>query len=159
MKTLHHEIFIAAPVEKVWNTMLEDATYRQWTSAFNPAGSWYEGDWSEGSTIRFLGPDPSKPAEVGGMLSRVAENKLHRFVSLEHVGVIHNGIEDTTSEEVQSWVGSHENYTFVEEGGGTRVVVDLEMKGGDLPEMKEMMDMFDTQWPEALLKLKELAEK
>ncbi len=159
MEKLHQEIVINAPVEKVWDTMLGDKTYREWTSAFNPAGSWYEGNWDKGSRIRFLGPNPEKPEEIGGMLSTIAENQLHKFVSIEHLGEIHNGVEDTTSERVQAWVGSHENYTFVEENGSTRVIVDLEMKGSDTPEMKEMMKAFEGMWPKALQKLKELAEK
>jgi uncharacterized protein YndB with AHSA1/START domain len=45
---LHFATTINAPKEKVWDTMLQDATFRQWTALFNPNGSsWYEGDWIE----------------------------------------------------------------------------------------------------------------
>ena len=44
MEKLHFSISIKAPKEKVWDTMLNDVTYRQWTSVFNPPGSYYEGD-------------------------------------------------------------------------------------------------------------------
>ena len=57
MTTLHYLIFINAPKEKVWDTMLKDETYREWTKPFCE-GSYYRGDWSEGSKIIFLGPDP-----------------------------------------------------------------------------------------------------
>ena len=50
MDKLHFAIDVNAPKHKVWDTMLEDSTYRQWTRPFNQNGSWYEGDWSAGST-------------------------------------------------------------------------------------------------------------
>ncbi len=160
MEKLHFETFINAPVEKVWNTMLEDATYRQWTSAFNPAGSWFEGDWSKGSTIRFLGPNPQNPEEgIGGMVSRIADNQLHKFVSIEHLGEIHDGVEDTTSDRVKQWAGAYENYTFTEENGGTKVAVDMGMGASESKEVTDMMEMFKGMWPKAFEKLKELAEK
>lgn len=159
MEKLHFETFIKATPEKVWNTMLEDRNYRAWTSAFNPHGSWFEGDWSLGSSMKFLGPNPSKPEEIGGMVSRITDNQLHKFLSIEHLGEIQNGVEDTTSDRAKMWAGAHENYTFTEENGGTRIAVDLEMGSSDSQEVKDMVDMFKGMWPNALEKLKEIAEK
>ncbi|HRH23605.1 MAG TPA: SRPBCC domain-containing protein [Candidatus Magasanikbacteria bacterium] len=152
MKKLHFEIFIAAAPEKVWNTMIQDATYRQWTLAFNELGGWYEGDWNQGSEIKFLGPNPADPSKVGGMLSRVAENRPYEFISLEHYGMIMDGVEDTTSDEVKKWTPAFENYTFVEKDGGTQVIIDIDTN-------EEYADMFAEMWPKALEKVKELAEK
>lgn len=150
MQKIHFSIFIKAPVEKVWNTMLEDKTYREWTTAFNP-GSYYKGSWEKGSKMLFIGPDPKTGLE-GGMVSRIEENKPHEFVSIEHLGFIQNGVEDTTSEMIKDWIGAHENYTFVPKNGGTEVQVDLDVA-------ESHKDMFDAMWPAALQKLKELAEK
>ncbi len=150
MQKSHFEIYINAPKEKVWDTMLGDATYREWTKAFN-VGSYYKGDWSQGSKILFLGPNPDGSGE-GGMVSRVQENRQYEFVSVEHVGMIQNGVEDTTSEEVKKWIPAFENYTFTEKDGGTEVSVDLDLAD-------EYKKMFDEMWPKALLLLKELAEK
>lgn len=36
---LHFTITINAPKEKVWDTMLQDTTFREWTAPFNPNGS------------------------------------------------------------------------------------------------------------------------
>jgi hypothetical protein len=47
-----------APVERVYKTMLEDETYRQWTAVFNP-GSHYIGSWEKGAKILFIGTDDS----------------------------------------------------------------------------------------------------
>jgi len=151
MNKLHFSITVNAPKAKVWNTMLDDKTYRVWTEAFTP-GSHYVGDWSKGSKILFLGLDP-KTGQMGGMVSRIKENRLHEYISIEHLGMVQDGQEDTTSEAVKAWAGAHENYTFKEKDGKTEVLVDMDSSGGDFEEM------FKDMWPKALQKLKELAEK
>lgn len=149
MQKLHFSITINAPKEKVWNTMLEDKSYREWTSAFNP-GSFFQGDWSKGSKMLFLGPDP-ETGEEGGMVSRIAENKPYEFISIEHLGIIKNGIEDTTSEEAKKWTPAFENYTFEDVNGTTRLLIDTDSE-------ESYAEMFNEMWPEALQKLKTLAE-
>ena len=52
MEKLNFSILIDAPKEKVWNTMIEDNTYRMWTEEFTP-GSYYVGDWNNGSKFYF----------------------------------------------------------------------------------------------------------
>jgi uncharacterized protein YndB with AHSA1/START domain len=150
MKKIHFKIDINASKEKVWDTMLEDATYREWTAPFNE-GSYYKGDWTKGSEIIFLGPDPETGKE-GGMVSRIAENKKYEFISIEHLGIIKDGVEDTTSEEVKKWTPAFENYTFKEKNGTTEVIVEMDIND-------EYKEMFEGMWPKALQKLKELAEK
>lgn len=150
MQKLHFEIHIDAPREKVWDTMLQDVTYRKWTAPFHP-GSYYTGDWSEGSKILFLGPSDDGTGD-GGMVSRIAENRLHEFISIEHLGLVTNGIEDTTSEEVKKWTPAFENYTFANDGAGTKLSIDLDTN-------EEFKDMFEGLWPKALQILKELCEK
>lgn len=150
MEKIHIVTFISAPCKKVWDVMLSDATYRDWTAAFYP-GSYYKGDWSEGSKILFLGPSPTGEGE-GGMVSRIKENRLHEFISIEHLGIVSNGVEDTTSEATKGWAGAHENYTFTEKDGGTELTIDLDILESEKANMEEM-------WKKGLVKLKELAEK
>jgi hypothetical protein len=150
MNKLHFSITINAQKAKVWNTMLEAATYRVWTEPFS-AGSHYIGDWSQGSKILFLGPNPNT-GKRGGMVSRIAENRLHDFLSIEHLGMVLDGIEDTTSDAVKGWAGAHENYSFNEKNGKTEVLVDIDIT-------EDFKEMFEGMWPKALQKLKELAEK
>jgi hypothetical protein len=149
MQKLHFSILIDAPKEKVWHAMLDDKPYREWTSAFSP-GSYYKGDWSKGSKILFLGPNP-ETAEVSGMVSRIAENKPYEFISIEHLGIVHNGVEDTTSDEARKWSPAYENYSFKEKGGATEVLIDTDV------DEKETA-VFNEMWLEALQKLKEIAE-
>lgn len=151
MGKLHYTIDINAPKEKVWQIMLSDQTYRQWTEVFQP-GSYFEGSWDEGAAIRFLAEDNGK---IGGMTSKIAHNIPYEFISIEHLGEVIDGKDDTTSEEAKLWAGSLENYTFQEHDGVTTLTVDLESP--NMPE--EMAKMFDQMWPTALQKLKELAEK
>lgn len=148
MEKLNFSIDIKAPKEKVWNTMLEDKTYRAWTEVFSP-GSHYIGDWNKGSKILFLGPGQN--GEMGGMVSRIKENILHEFISIEHVGIVKDGKEDTTSEEVKDWAGVLENYSFTEKDGVTKVSVEMDSN-------EEYSEMFKGMWPKALQKLKELSE-
>lgn len=144
MTDLHYAIQINAPREKVWRALLEDATYREWTTVFMP-GSHFEGDWSEGSKMLFLGPDPEGGKE-GGMAAMVKENRPQEFISLEYHAEIRNGVE--TPMEGNGF----ENYTLEDKDGGTEVSIDLL----GLPE--EYKDMFNDAWPKALEKLKEIAE-
>ena len=147
MNTLNFSIFINAPKEKVWPTMLGDVTYRQWTKPFNET-SYYEGDWSEGSKILFLGTDKDGKNE-GGMVSRVVRNIPFEYVSIQHLGMIENGVEKPWEEAGEGF----ENYTLTEEDGGTQLDIELT----NLPD--EYVEMMNTMWPKALEVLKTLAEK
>ena len=147
MQKLRFSILINAPREKVWKTMLEDATYRKWTEAFSP-GSHFVGDWQRGSKILFLGPAESGQS---GMIGRIAENIPFEFISIEYLGVVENGREDTSSPASKGWAGAHENYAFKARDGATQL--DIEVDTAD-----EFKDMFAEAWPKALKKLKELAE-
>lgn len=149
MKTLNYSIFINASKEKVWNTMLEDATYRAWTAPFNPAGSSFKGNWDKGSIIHFIGVDAKTGKEDGGMYSEVAENKLHEYVSLKHLGEIKDGVEVPWEKPEQI---AFENYTFVEKDGGTEVLVEIT----NMPD--EYLGWMNDLWPKALEALKELSE-
>jgi uncharacterized protein YndB with AHSA1/START domain len=145
--TLHFDTTIAAPRPAVWDVLLSDATYREWTAEFTP-GSYFVGDWSEGSRMLFLGPGADGES---GMVSRVLTNRPHEQIVLEHVGLVENGREDTTSDAAQAWAGARESYTLQDADGGTRVVVAMDTTD-------EYREMFDTVWPKALRRLRDLVE-
>src|SRR5690554_4471670 len=46
LESLHFEIHIDAPVEKVYHTMLEEKAYAEWTAVFSP-GSHFKGSWDK----------------------------------------------------------------------------------------------------------------
>ncbi len=146
MKKLHFEIDINASPEKVWDAVVDDRKYREWTSAFQE-GSYFEGGWEKGDSIRFMAENMD-----GGMVSEIAESRKYSFISIKHLGMIKEGKVDTTSEEVRKWVPAYENYTFKKSDGKTKFEVEL-----DSDESYE--EMFTTTWPEALKKLKGVAER
>ena len=144
-KTLTFEIVIRAPRARVWATMLDPVTYKAWTSAFCE-GSYFVGSWDEGAKIQFLSPSGD------GMTAVIAENRLHEFVSIRHLGVIEKGVEDTSSEKVRAWAPAYENYRFSDLPEGCRLTVTVDT----VAEYEQYMR--DT-FPKALALLKELAEK
>jgi hypothetical protein len=150
MKKIHFSTTIHAPVEKVWDSIVNDAPYREWTDVFSP-GSHFQGSWEKGSKILFLGPDP-KTGAVGGMVSEIAESTLHKYISIRHLGMVHNGVEDTTSDEVKKWAPGYENYSFEARSGETVFAVDMDTTD-------EYYEYFIQVWPKALEKLKEVAER
>ncbi|MGH7493025.1 MAG: SRPBCC domain-containing protein [bacterium] len=151
MQKLHFSIVIKAPKEKVWNTMLAEDSYRAWTDAFMPgSGSYYVGDWSEGSKMLFLAP--GETGKTSGMVSRIKTNRRYAYISIEHLGVMQDGVEDTSSAAAKDWAGALENYTFKEKEGTTEVLVDTDTT-------EEHKEMFQDTWLKALQKLKELVEK
>jgi uncharacterized protein YndB with AHSA1/START domain len=153
MEKLHFSIVIDVPKQKVWEVMLGKDTYPLWTDVFMP-GSHFEGDWSEGSKILFLAPDES--GKISGSVFQVKENRPYEFVSMENIGMVQDGKEDTTSKEATVYAGALENYTFKEMDGKTEVLVDLTPVMEISDDYKEMyLDM----WRKALQKLKELVEK
>jgi hypothetical protein len=148
MQKLNFAIDINAPKEKVWYTMLEDETYRIWTEAFAP-GCYFIGSWDKGSKILFLAPGETGE---GGMVSRIKENRPYEYISIEHLGVVQDGKEDTTSDAVRQWAGLLENYTFKDLNGKTELLVDMDIND-------DYKEMFEDMWPKALQKLKQLVEK
>lgn len=151
MKKLQFKVNIQAPASKIYESMLglnNISTYEEWTAFFNPTSS-YEGTWEKGTKMYFVGVD--EKGEKGGMLSRIAENIPHQFVSIHHYGLLQAGVEITEGPEVEKWANGYENYTFEENNGMTTVSVDV-----DVPE--DFLDYMNETYPKALGKLKEICE-
>ncbi len=149
METIQFTTLINANKQKVWKIMLDDKTYRLWTTAFHE-GSHYKGSWETGNEIHFLGPD--EEGNLAGMYSKIKENRLYDFISIEHLGMVRNGIIDTSSEEVKKWTPAFENYTFTEKGNQTELKVEMQVDSN-------YKAMFDDMWPRALKILKDLSEQ
>ena len=145
MEKQHFSILINAPREKVWQTLWNDQNYREWTSVFSE-GSRAETDWKKGSKVLFLGGSGE------GMVSRIEENIANEFMSIKHLGIVKDGVEDTHSEEVKKWEGAMENYTLRDLNGKTELIIDMDIT-------EDHKDYFQTTWPKALQKVKEMSEK
>ena len=152
MKKIHFTTEINAPAQKVYETMLglnDKSSYEQWTAAFNPTST-YEGSWEKGSKMLFVGVDEN--GKKGGMVSEIAENEPAKFVSIRHYGMVDGEVEITTGEQVEKWAGGHENYSYQENGGTTRVTVEMDT-------IEEYLEYFESTYPAALDKLKALSEQ
>lgn len=145
MERQHFIILIDAPRERVWQILWNDQSYREWTSVFGE-GSRAETDWKKGSKVLFLGGSNE------GMVSKIEENITNEFMSIRHLGIVKNGVEDMDSEEVKKWKGAMENYTLKDVNGKTELIIDMDIS-------EEHSDYFQTTWPKALEKVKEIAEK
>lgn len=145
MKRIQFKQLIDAPREKVWETLWNDETYREWTSVFSE-GSRAETDWQKGSKVLFL----SGTGE--GMVSMIEDNIPNEFMSIKHLGILKNGVEDLNNEEAREWQGALENYTLKYVDEKTELTVDMDITA-------EYEDHFKKTWPQALDKLKAIAEK
>ena len=144
-KRLQFETVIAAPVERVFATMIDNAGYREWTRPFCE-GSYFRGEWREGQPIRFLSPSGS------GMVSEIAELRPNAYISIRHLGFINDqGVEDTTSEAIRAWAPAYENYSFQAVPDGTLLRIDQDIAD-------EYEAYMQRTWPQALSKLKAICE-
>lgn len=144
MKTLRFAITIAASPAAVGHVLLDDALFRKWAASFTE-GSHFQGDWSEGATIRFLTPGGD------GMVSEIAANRPNEYLSIRHIGVVNQGVADTESDEVKAWAPAYENYTLNEIDGGTELTIHMDV-------MPEFEEYFSKTWPKALEAIKRLSE-
>ena len=152
MEKLHYKIDIHAPVAKVYDCMLglnQKSTYEHWTKPFNPTSS-YEGSWDQGSKILFVGVN--EKGEKGGMVSRIAENTVNQFVSIQHIGLLQGDEEITSGPDVEQWANGYENYSFEEKDGITTVAVDVDTT-------EDFTSYMNETYPKALEALKELCEE
>lgn len=125
----------------VWNVLWSNDTYPKWTSAFSE-GSYAESDWNEGSEIKFLGPGGS-----AGIYAIIETKQEPSVMVFNHQGEIKDGAKLASSE----WAGAKESYKLEESKGGTQLFVEMDST-------EEFQDYFKKAWPEALEKIKALAE-
>lgn len=145
MEKRKFSVKIDAPKEKIWRTLWDDPTYRDWTSAFGE-GSYAVSDWKEGGKVHFLIPSGS------GMYSRIERHIPNETMVFEHIGVVKEGKEMPLDDEARTWTGARESYHLRNDGGSAELVVELDLATEDDGKM------FAEKFPQALKRVKELAE-
>ena len=140
MKKLKFTTKINAPKEKVWETLWNDSTYRQWTAEFME-GSYAESDWREGSKILFLTP------KGDGMFGIIEKKIPNQQIVFKHLGEVKKGIE-----EPKDWGEARESYQLKEKNG----ITELDVQMDATPEFEQY---FNDTFPKALNKLKQISEK
>lgn len=145
MKTLIFEISITASKEKVWYALWDEPNYEYWTSAFCE-GSRAVSSWLEGDKIHFLDPNNN------GMASKIVKNVPFDCMIFEHITEIYEGKESPIDEKIKQWTGCQEQYFLTEENGITHLKVVTQT-------IDDYMDFFNNTMPNAIAKVKELAEQ
>ena len=143
MRTIEKAVDVAAPPERVWDVLVDDSTYRQWSAEFMP-GSYAETDWQEGSVARFL------DASRSGMLGRVVVSRRPEVIELEYDGLVLAGQDDTDGEEARKYRGGRETYRLTRTPEGTHLAIAADMG-------EEHHDEMSAAWDRALAKVQELA--
>lgn len=103
MRTLNYETVIHAPIQKVWDLLWNENTYKEWTQFF-ACNSNMKSDWKVDGKTYFLDGDGN------GMVSTITSLKEPTEVIFSHLGLIQDGKEDTQSEAVAEWSGIEEKY-------------------------------------------------
>lgn len=142
MKQMRFAIEIRAPKEKVWDTLWQDATLREWARIIDP-GTHMVGELEEGNEVQYISGNGY------GVTSLVEKLVPGEFVLLKHQA---DTQDEGKQEREQDWTGGEESYALSEEDGTTTLTTAF-----DVPE--EMEEYFNTAYPKALERVKELAER
>lgn len=140
MKNLEYQIQIHATSEKVWEVLFTQDADKNWASAVN-AGTFFEGNWEEGSIMRFL------DSQNNGMYNLVEKNILNKELKMKHLGWILDG-----ELSPQNWGDSTIEYVLEPNENGTLLT-------GKINALDEFVDFFNSKYPQNFQNIKNLAEK
>jgi uncharacterized protein YndB with AHSA1/START domain len=142
MKELQFSIEIHATKERVWDTLWQDESLRDWAGIIDP-GTYMVGDLKEGNEVQFIS------AENGyGVTSLVQKLVTGEFLLLKHRA---DTQESGKQQRAQEWTGGEERYSLAEKDG----ITTLHVTFGVPPELEEY---FEVTYPKALARVKVLAE-
>jgi len=143
MRKLHFTIAIQASKERVWNTLWEDKTFRDWASNIDE-GTYMEGVMIEGNEVQFI-----SFVNGYGVTSLVEKLIPNEFVLFRQMADTKDSGE---RERENEWTGGTESYSLAEKDAITTLTVDM-----DVPPGQE--ENFKNSLPKALERVKILAEK
>lgn len=142
MNKLQFSIEINASKERVWNTLWEDATFRDWASIIDE-GTYIKGVIEEGREIQFI-----SSVNGYGVTSLVDQLIPNAFVLFKHSSDTKEYGEQDREKE---WTGGEERYALTEINGITILTVTTDMPF-------EQEETFNIRLPKALERIKTLAE-
>ncbi len=143
MKEMQFLVEIHAPKLKVWDTLWQDETFRDWAGIIDP-GTYMKGELKVGNEVEFIS------AENGyGVTSLVDKLIPGEFLLLKHQT---DTKESGTQQRENEWTGGEERYVLTEKNGVTILTAIF----GVPPEMEEY---FNDAYPKAFEKVKQLAEQ
>jgi len=142
MKQMQFTIEINTPKQKVWDTLWQDETFREWAGLIDP-GTYMVGELKEGNEVQYIS------AENGyGVTSLVERLRPGEYLLLRHQA---DTQDEGKREREKEWTGGEESYSLSEKDGTTTLAVAF-----DVP--SEMEELFKGLYPKALERVKALAE-
>ena len=143
MKEIQFQVEIKAPKERVWDTLWQDETLREWAGIIDP-GTYMVGDLKEGNEVQFIS------AENGyGVTTLVEKLVAYEFLLFRHQA---DTQDSGKQERAQDWTGGKESYSLAEKDGTTTLTAVFDVP----PEQEEY---FQDNYPKALERVKALAER
>ena len=143
MKDMQFSIEIKAPKERVWDTLWQDETFRDWANIIDPE-TYMVGELKEGHEIQFISGDSGY-----GVTSLVEKLVPGEYLLLKHHA---DTQEEGKREREKEWTGGGERYSLVNQDGTTTLTTVF-----DVP--SELEDYFQVAYPKALERIKVLAER
>ena len=143
MREIQFSIEINASKEKVWTTLWEDTTFRDWANIIDE-GTYMKGVMKEGNEIEFI-----SSVNGYGVTSLIEKLNPNKFVLLRHGA---DTKDSGQQEREKEWTGGTESHSLTEENGVTTLIVKF-----DVP--LELEETFNIRFPRALERIKTLAEK
>lgn len=142
MKEIQFSTEIIALKERVWATLWEDGTFRDWANIIDE-GTYIKGVLEEGTEIQFI--SSVSGYGVTDLVERLVPNE---FVLFRHSADTKERGEQTRENE---WTGGAESYSLIEKHGVTTLIVKT-----DVPQEQE--ETMCIRFPKALERVKILAE-
>ena len=139
---MQFSIEIEAPSEKVWQTLWEDKTFRDWGSIIDE-GQYMVGELAEGNEVQFIS---SEGLGVTSFIEKLIPNK---YLALRQVADTMDSGKEVRDKE---WTGGTESFELTEKNGITNLTVKIDVPPG-------LEEIFAERFPKALERVKILAEK
>jgi uncharacterized protein YndB with AHSA1/START domain len=142
MKEMQFTVEISATKEKVWDTLWQDETFREWAGIIDP-GTHMVGGLKEGNELQFISGNGY------GVTSLVEKLTANEFLLLRHSA---DTQDEGKREREKEWTGGAESYSLSEKDSTTTLTTTFDVP----PEMEEY---FKVNYPKALERVKVLAER
>ena len=142
MKRMQFSIEIKAAKEKVWSTLWDDQTFREWASIIDE-GTYMVGEMKEGNDVQFI--SSVSGYGVTSFIEKLISNEFVQFRQMADTK------ESGQWKREKEWTGGTESYDLVEKNDTTNLTIKI-----DVPSGQE--ETFKVRFPKALERVKILAE-
>ncbi|MFA6908466.1 MAG: hypothetical protein WC289_01115 [Patescibacteria group bacterium] len=143
MQKQQFSIKIKASREKVWNTLWDDKTMRDWGNIIDE-GLYMTGEMKEGNEVQFI--SSVSGYGVTSLVEKLVQNEFVLFRQMADTQ------DSGGQEQEKEWTGGEESYSLSENDHVTTLTVEI-----DVPPGQE--ETFKIRFPKALERVKFLAEK